>query len=190
MTMHQDAVTDWLFRLGEDEDAAALLWERFSGRMAQLARQRLRSVRTGAFDEEDVALSAFNTFCQAMRNGRSEPPDSRDGLWRLLAVITARKANQRIKQETRLKRGGDVARTNDVDWHEVTSEEPTPEVVVLLTDQCRQLLEDLPDDDLRRVAILKLEGLSNKEIVERTRFSRPTIQRMLKIIRQSWERME
>lgn len=186
----QDTVTEWLLRLGEDDDAAARLWERFSARMRQVARQRMKSVRTGAFDEEDVALSAFHNFCQAVQEGRCERPDSRDGLWRLLAVITARKTSHRIQHETRLKRGGGLRQVTDVVWDEMSCGEPTPELVGLLTDQCRQLLENLPDDDLRRVAVLKLEGHANNEIVERTGYSRATIQRMLSIIRRSWERME
>ena len=45
-----------------------------------------------AADEEDVALSAFDSFCRGAQRGRFPQLDDRDNLWRLLVVITSRKA--------------------------------------------------------------------------------------------------
>lgn len=43
-------------------------------------------------DEEDVAASAFDSFCEAVDRRRSPNLQDRDGLWELLLTITERKA--------------------------------------------------------------------------------------------------
>jgi hypothetical protein len=60
------SVTHWLGALrGGDLDAAQPLWERYFARLVRLAKDRLRSQRRpGAVeDEQDAALSAFDSFC-------------------------------------------------------------------------------------------------------------------------------
>src|SRR5438874_1974030 len=57
------SVTDWLGRLrAGDRDAAQRLWERYFDQLVRLARGRLRGARRRAADEEDVALSALDSF--------------------------------------------------------------------------------------------------------------------------------
>jgi hypothetical protein len=59
-----DSVVDWLDRLRNGDPAAAQpLRERY---FVRLARGRLSGLRRGADDEEDVALSAFKSFCLAV----------------------------------------------------------------------------------------------------------------------------
>jgi hypothetical protein len=48
----------------------------------------------GVADEEDVALSAFNSFCLGAEQGHFAQLFDRDNLWRGLVTITARKAYQ------------------------------------------------------------------------------------------------
>ena len=71
-----------------------------------LARARLEGMRHAVADEEDAALSAFDSFCRRRRAGRFPRLDDRDDLWRLLVVITERKASDQAQRERRLKRGG------------------------------------------------------------------------------------
>ena len=40
-------------------------------------------------EPEDVALSAFNSLCRGLENGRFPKLQDRDDLWRLLVVIAA-----------------------------------------------------------------------------------------------------
>ena len=54
-----------------------------------------------AADEEDVALSAFDSFCRGDGAGRFPRLDDRDDLWRLLLLLTARKAAHLIRDEFR-----------------------------------------------------------------------------------------
>src|SRR5205823_639553 len=59
-----------------------------------------------AADEEDVALSAFASFCRAAEAGHFPQLADRDDLWRLLVTVTERKALNLVRDERRLKRGG------------------------------------------------------------------------------------
>jgi len=84
------------------------LWERYFARLVGLARQKLRSTPRRAADEEDVALSAFDSFCRQAEAGRFPQLLDRDNLWRLLVTVTARKAFHLIRDKNRQKRGGGV----------------------------------------------------------------------------------
>ena len=66
-----DAVTIWLGRLQAGQSSAARpLWEAYFHRLVGLARKRLRDAPRRAADEEDVALSAFDSFCRNAEAGR------------------------------------------------------------------------------------------------------------------------
>src|SRR5580658_11337782 len=102
-----DAVTVWLGQLQAGESAAARpLWEKYFHRLVGLARKRLRDAPRRAADEEDVALSAFDSFCRNAEAGRFPDLTDRDSLWRLLAEFTLRKAAHHVRDAGALKRGG------------------------------------------------------------------------------------
>ena len=65
------SVTLWIDRLKiGDPDAAQKLWERYFRRLVGLARKKLRAAPRRAADEEDVALSAFDSFCRGAEQAR------------------------------------------------------------------------------------------------------------------------
>ena len=67
----ETSVTQWIDRLkAGDPDAAQELWERYFRRLVGLARKKLRAAPRRAADEEDVALSAFDSFCRGAEQGR------------------------------------------------------------------------------------------------------------------------
>ena len=72
-----------------DADAAQRLWERYFARLVQLAHNKLGSLPRGAADAEDVALSAFASFCQASEDSRFPRLNDRADLWQLLVMLTA-----------------------------------------------------------------------------------------------------
>src|SRR5207249_5229718 len=102
-----DSVSHWLSLLQSDGDAAAAqrLWERYFHRLVGLARDKLQGQPRRAADEEDVALSAFASFCRGAEEGRFPQLHDRDNIWRLLVTITARKASQLAAREGCQKRG-------------------------------------------------------------------------------------
>ena len=94
--------------------------------MVGLARLKLGDSPRGVADEEDVALSAFDSFCQGVEQGQFSRLQDRDDLWRILVAITARKAVNLIQHEGRQKRGGDqVSETDDEVLHGLLSREPS-----------------------------------------------------------------
>src|SRR5262245_7787143 len=132
------SVTLWISQLkAGDRTAAQGLWERYFQRLVSLARARLGGAPRRAADEEDVALSAFDSFCRGAEHGRFPQLGDRHDLWPLLVVLTARKANRLVLHERRLKRGGGkghdeallgtASAAEDPALAQLISREPTPE---------------------------------------------------------------
>ena len=193
-----DSVTQWVsdLKAGDRAQAARLLWERYFHRLARLAQARLGTGGGGPADGEDVALSVLDTFVRRAAAGRYPGLGNRDDLWRLLVTITARKAQNRRRNEGRQKRGGgrvvgEAALAGpDTDGDDflarVIGEEPTPEFAALVADEYRRLFGSLADKSLRVVALLKLEGYSNEEIARSLDCGVRTVERKLEVIRKRW----
>jgi DNA-directed RNA polymerase specialized sigma24 family protein len=191
----QGSITRWIADLKAGQDAAVqTLWERYFSRMVELARVRLRSSRhkDAGSDEEDAALSAFDSLCAGLARGRFPQLADRDDLWRLLVVITTRKVQAQARRQLRQKRGGGQVwpssdlggpgGNDDLLAHAVGSE-PTPEFAAMVAEEYRLLLERLDDDVLRQVAILRMEGSTSDEIAARLGCARRTVARQLALIR-------
>jgi DNA-directed RNA polymerase specialized sigma24 family protein len=176
-----------------DPEAAQPLWERYFDRLVRLARKRLASRRPGMVveDEEDAALSAFDSFCAGAARGRFPRLGDRDDLWRLLVVITARKASAQLQRQRAQKRGGGQAgRPADgppTPLEEIIGREPDPEFAALVGEEYARLLDKLGDDGLRQVALWRMEGYTGDEIAERLGCARRTVARRLELIRAIWE---
>ncbi|WZP00294.1 ECF-type sigma factor [Isosphaeraceae bacterium EP7] len=173
-----------------DRDAAELLWARYSRRLAGLARTRLRAADRRVSDEEDVALAAFDSVCRRAEQGRFPRLDDRDDLWRLLVVVTVRKAMAQAGHERRPRRGGgEVRLLSELDGAEVErvlGTEPTPELAAQAAEQCHRLLGSLGDESLRRVALRKLECYTNAEVAAELGCVEATVERKLNRIRGLW----
>ena len=66
-------VTVWISQLRDGDPAAAQrLWDTYFGRMVKVARGKLHGALSRMADEEDVALSAFKSFCRGTQ-GRPLP---------------------------------------------------------------------------------------------------------------------
>jgi DNA-directed RNA polymerase specialized sigma24 family protein len=186
------SVTGWIGALKRGEPVAAQqLWDVYVRRLVELARVHLRYVPRRAADEEDVALSAFDSFFRGVERGRFSQLDDRDDLWRLLVVITVRKACNLAKHERRQSRGaGRVQIFSDLaEWgaDDLPGAEPTPELAAQVAEEYRRLLGLLRDESLRSVALLKMEGHTNEEIATKLGCVRFTVDRKLRAIRQIWE---
>src|SRR5262245_3107718 len=100
------SVTRWIGLLQQgDATGAQQLWERYFARLVGLARKRLQDAPRRVADEEDVALSAFHSFCRRVERGHFPRLQDRHDLWQLLMTITARKACHLLRDQRRLKRG-------------------------------------------------------------------------------------
>jgi RNA polymerase sigma factor (sigma-70 family) len=193
------SVTLWLgdLKAGHGREvAASRLWERYFAELVRLARARLGPSARAAADEEDVALSAFDSLCRGAAGGRFDRLGGRDDLWRLLTTITARKAINQAQHQRRAKRGGGQVR-GEADLFgpddgprgldQVAGAVPTPEFAAMMVEECRRLLDALGDETTRQVALLRMEGYTGEEIAERLGCNRRTVTRKLDLIRQKWE---
>jgi DNA-directed RNA polymerase specialized sigma24 family protein len=187
-----DSVTLWIKSLKAGEaDAAEKLWRRYFEALVRLARDRLRRAPRAVADEEDAALNAFDSFVRGASRGRYPRLDDRDDLWRLLVIITERKALDQVQLERRKKRGG--GRVVGMGGAAVSGgpvrvvdATPTPEFAAMVADECRGLLGRLRDDSLRQVALLRMEGYTNEEVADRLGCSLRTIARKVELIRRNW----
>src|SRR5262249_54541159 len=173
------SITYWIgqAKAGEPQ-AAQKLWEQYFGRMVGLARKKLQGLPRRVADEEDVALSAFDSFCRGAEHGRFPLLQDRDDLWQLLFLITARKAFDLLEHEGRQKRGrgqvlGESALTAGQGSHEEAAlnefvgREPSPEFAALVAEECGRLLGGLGNHVLQQVAVWKMEGYTTEEIAAR-----------------------
>jgi DNA-directed RNA polymerase specialized sigma24 family protein len=190
------SVTHWLDLLRAGESAAAQpLWQRYCDQLVRLARRKLGTASRRVADEEDVALSAFASFCRGAGQGRFPDLGDRDNLWRVLVVLTARKAARQLRDQNRLRRGGGrvlgeaelpADDPEAAGLAEVVGHEPTPEFAASVAEQCQRLL-GLLGAELRQVALWKMEGHSNAEIAQQLGCIERTVERKLRVIRNLWE---
>src|SRR5262249_20156219 len=141
------SVTHWIGQLKAGSPAAAQkLWEGYFQKIVELARLKLHGMPRRVADEEDVALSAFNSFCQGASGGRVPQLQDRNNLGPLLVAITAQKAVDLIRHERRLKRGGPPGEKGgagdlEAELQQVVGREPTPEFALQVAEECQRLLD-------------------------------------------------
>ena len=145
----EGSVTCWFRELERGNlDAAQPLWERYFPELVRLARKKLGGAPRRAADEEDVALSAMNSFFDAAQQGRFPNLSDRDDLWRLLLRMTSRRATDLNRHETCQRRGGNQpsgkvgvgsAHTGpeELESAEIIDDSPSPE--------CAAMMADFPD---------------------------------------------
>jgi len=193
------SVTQWIGRLAEgDPSAAEKIWHRYYERLVRFARQKLAGVDRRVSDEEDLAQSVFDNFFRAAAEGHYPELRDRDSLWRLLLVMTAKKAISLARRQLAQKRGGGDLRGQsallpadaeglEAGIDQVLGKEPTPELAALAREQCQRLLNSLGDEQLRRIALLRLEGYTVQEIANQLDRAPGTIHRKLARIREKWD---
>ena len=183
-----DSITIWIRQLeAGDPVAAERLWKSYFPRMVRSARWRLQGYHSRLADEEDIALSAFKSFCRA--TGNLHQLRDRVGLWPFLLLLVSRKTSKLVRHEKRAKRLGRLAGGSagmEALLNEIPGREPPPDLVHLMNDECQNLFDRLPDASLRIVAGMKLEGYTNGEIADHLGCGHRTVERKLQVIRRLW----
>ena len=68
---HGDSITRWIEGAKQSDEAAIqAIWNRYYHELVRFARRKLEGRQKRIADEEDVALSAFKSFCFAAKEGR------------------------------------------------------------------------------------------------------------------------
>lgn len=191
------SITAWIGDLKQGDDAAAQkLWDRYFERLKGVAYRKLGNASRRIADEEDVALSVFQSLCNGASAGRFDRLGNRDDLWKLLVAISGMKAVDQIRRQTAQKRGGGDVRGDSIvgigssggiiGFDGFMNAEPTPEFLMLMEEQQAELFDALADDTQRDIARLRLEGHANDEIAQQTGLALRSVERKLKIIRDTW----
>ena len=192
----QNSISCWIEDIRAGNSLAAVnLWNEYYSRLVGLARKKLGGMPRRVSDEEDIVVDAFNSFCRGAEQGRFPQLDDRDDLWQVLMMLTVRKAGNQIKHDLRDKRGGGIVRGESifVGGHEldrfgldhVAGTEPSPEFADQIVSRCAEMLDQLDDEVLRKIAIAKMEGYTNDEIADTLGVKTRTIERKLKLIRET-----
>jgi RNA polymerase sigma factor (sigma-70 family) len=173
-----------LIRAVQDGSSSAVrpLLAAYFDRLVHLAGKRLQNLPGLAGYDEDLALRSFHSVYQRLRDP-TRPLDlaGRDDLWRLLATRTISRAIDLIRRH----RPGEAPGEQDVTG--LLAREPTPEEAAEVADECRRLLDALPEPELRQVALWKVEGYTNEEIAARLDCVPRTVERKLSRIRLLWQ---
>ena len=200
--MESDPVTVWIDELRQADDSAAHnLWQHFMQRLHETARQRIRPTTRRVYDEEDAAQSAFHSVCRGITAGRFPDLQDREGLWRLLLRVSARKVTQRHRFDHRQRRNVNRTIHDSVFARSPNSaapgvvdtartREPSPEFAAQFVEVCELFFRSLGDADLSAVAQLRMDGYSDAEIAKRLNCTRRTVQRRIVAIRRKWEALE
>jgi RNA polymerase sigma factor (sigma-70 family) len=198
--VNQNDVTLWIKSVEDGDDSSAgQLWEYCFPRLLSYSKKKLPDHLRRALDEEDVALSAFKSFCLAAAKGAFPQLEGRDDLWKLLLCIAGRKAQSYVRRELREKRGGGQVRgesifesggnssdSNSAGIGNVVGNTASPEMLAQFTEDARAMIDMLQDDTIKTIALLRMEGYSVEEIAERLECGKRTVERRLTLIRRTW----
>lgn len=194
----EGSITCWIaeLELGRADEAQEELWRRYFKRLLGLARLKLGQTPRGAADEEDVVIASLNSFFKGAAQGRFPQLHNRNELWPLLAKITSRKAIDQRRHLIAERRGGGRVRGDsmiagwadtDVDWwSQMVDDELQPEFLAEMRDEYNRLIGLLPDEQLKRIALSRLQGCTNAEIAVELGVIERTVERRLQLIRSLW----
>ena len=184
-------------RSDSDESHFDKAWTQYYEKLVRVARSRLGAASRRDADEEDVAASAMKSFYRGITAGRIPRLDDPDDLWKMLLTITVRKANKRVRYQTAERRGEGKVRGESVfnrdgdNGHagieQIIAAEPTPEFSEQVVTQCQDMLDQLEDDRLALIALMKFEGFTNEEIAAELDCAVRNVERKLFRIRLQWE---
>ena len=178
-------------------EAIAAISDRLRPRVERVVARQLRGLR-GA-DPEGVASSVFRyVWTVADRGDFSERDfaESRE-LWAYLMRVARHKVRdharhaksqkrdaRRTVYEDSVHRGRDGGRGG---WFETVPDRgPSPAARAASAEALADFLAGLPDDLLRDVAALRMEGYSVAEVARKTDVSPRTVKRKLRLLRDHW----
>jgi len=148
-----------------NQAAVEALWRCFFERLVRVAGERINPRLQRAVGPEDVAVDAFLDFCSRLARPDVEQRfprlRNRQDLWKLLVRFTVWAAHDHNTKAWRRQEilAGESA-VGPGGFALFAGGEPGPELAAAVDD----LLAQLPDEDLRKVARLRLAGYSNAEI--------------------------
>lgn len=180
-----------------EESAITELWNDYYQQLVRMASLRLPGGLRRTGDEEDIALSAFHSFIAGVRQDRFPDLSGPDNLWGLLITLTGRKVHAHLRHQTRKKRGGGSVRGESVFLDArgdakssgiggITGSDESADIRAELAEACDVLLEQLGDEQLQQIAVMRMDGYLVDEIANQLSLSKRAVERRLQLIRKIW----
>ena len=177
-------------------EAAQLLWERYFQKLCGFVEGHIYARNRRKMSSDEIACDAFMALLDGVLKGRFEKVRNRDELWQMLTLIASRRTiNAQVKVD-RPKHGsgkvfgesafGSSGLNNLVDF---VQRDLGPQDAVMLQDLSQRLLDCLPNEQARRVALLRLAGYSNAEIAKEIERTERTVESKLSMIREVWSKV-
>jgi DNA-directed RNA polymerase specialized sigma24 family protein len=178
------------------EEAAAEIWRRYCDQLLELACQKLNERLRRRVGGEDISQAVFKSFFFRHQRGDYSLKD-RNELMHLLIRMTLNKSRGAAKRESRQRRDYRRDQTNnptdgaadEENWliEQAIRADISPADAAILAEEAEQRLKQLPED-LRRIALLKLEGHSNEAMssMPGIHCAVRTVERKLRLIRELW----
>lgn len=187
MTIANGSVTCLIAAVRQgDLQAEERIWERFRLPLSAVAHRRLHRNSRALVEDEDVVTDAVCSVLRRLRDGQYTELADRSDLWRLLRTVTIHKAVSCNRYSARQKRhGGDVAPVSD-EFFRSQAASHDDLLAADAEDFLDHLLSLLPDQELREICVLRLDGDSIERIAQQVGRSVPTIERRLRLIREVW----
>lgn len=105
--------------------------------------------------------------------------------------MTHRKAVTHIRRETAQKRTSlhgklPVSMNSIENFQAFVSTDRSPEYFVIMEEEYQRALKKLSDDNLKKIAVYKIQGYTHEEICELLDISPATVTRKVRLIRKVW----
>lgn len=177
-----------------DQHATRDFYSRLLPRMYAIAQNTMGPIQKRGVEADDVVQSAMISFWKYSEAGKLSVNLNRDDLWCLVSVFTTRKVKKHFRREATQKRGaGNVVNENGLQGpdgegpglNELVQQMPTQEFDLAI----EELLAPL-EEDLTRIALLKLSAYSNQEISKMLDCTERTVERKLHLTREIWSRLK
>jgi RNA polymerase sigma-70 factor (ECF subfamily) len=175
-----DDVENLASRSGIPADSFAdAVFNRYAGRLIEVAGRRLGGNLRAKVSPEDVVQSAFKSFFRRQNEFRFGQ-DGADGLWGLLVVITLRKCAKWADVFRAGKRAADreIPLPASIAWQALAAREPGPEEAAMLSETVERLFAPL-DERQRQMIALRMQGYELEQIAGQTQSSRRTVARVV-----------
>jgi len=182
----------------QQDELSAEAWSALMHRLARQAEHSLWWMRKGTANTEDTVMSTLRTYLRQADQGELPPPTDPDSLWPVLQKqlerkIDAAKATQGYKKNRMAVRYSELAPRLDGSAAEnsFASRSTSPEQVEAYVAEAMRLLTDtIEDEELLRIARMKLECYTIEEIAAATGLSDHQTRRRLVKIKSALENSE
>ena len=173
---------------------------------------RRHAIDRAASDSDDAVNTAFFYICRMRDRGRLDWIKGGEDFFRLMIFLIDRVIRDEKKRSNAVKRGGagDSGRLDDVsgepngqvkddtgesvghqkadmDVDQLVCGQPNFADIAVAELTLEAFLETLPEETLRTILRLRVDGYSNKEIADRLGVNRKTVERKLEKIKSFYE---